>query len=397
MLPEWFTAIGSDRYLAPAEVPQDGAPSAQILNAWRLYTDEFDRFCESRLDPGFHRLSHPTQWIGSIERNDDASVLVLGTGPSARRGMPGVIRQRQRLWIFTSPRGAELMAEHGLAPDLVLVEHRTALDAHHTAHHADTVAAMRHAALVAADWRTPARVLEGLPPDNLFVPEPMPTWGLWPATAVALAINAGAPCIGLLGIDLGTPETPDPAHAPLRHLLGLLTRLTAAAAIDCGVGGAAKPRWPAGSVDALASAAPLARPQVARWPATTVANRRRDAQAVRASIEPRVAIAREILADGLACRAGRAIATNRLAAHASELLSWRTDEALRVALQEGLGCSFLPRLWRTGIDVSLEQALWRPLVLAAHEIVGQADRLQRVVGSHAAPLPEPLAALRAAS
>ena len=385
MLPEWFTAIGTDRYLAQTDVPQDGAPSAQILNAWRLYADEFDRFCESRLDPGFHRLSHPAQWIGSIEPNDDASVLVLGTGPSARRGMPGVIRQRHRLWIFTSPRGAELLAEHGLTPDLVLVEHRTALDAQHTARHAETAAALRRAPLVAADWRTPARLLEGLSPDRVFVPDPMPTWGLWPATAVALAINAQAARIGLLGIDLGTAQTPDPAHAPLRQLLGLVTRLTTAATVDCGISGAIKPHWLPGSVDALASAAPLARPRSARRPAMSVADRRGETRTALAGIETCVASARGALADGLACRAGRAIETTRLAAHAAELLSWRSDETLRVAIQEVLGCSFLPRLWRTGIDFSLDRSLWRPLVLAAHEIVGQADRLRCLAGTHTDP------------
>jgi hypothetical protein len=392
MLPEWFAAIGTDRYLAPTEVPQEGIPVAQVWNAWRLYTNEFDGFCESRLDPLFNRLAHPAQWTGTLEPHDDASVLVLGTGPSARRGLPAVIRQRKRFWIFTSPRGAELLAEHGLTADLVLVEHRTALDAHHTARHVEAAAALRQAPLVATDWRTPARLLDGLSPDSVFVPDPMPTWGLWPATAVALAINARASRIGLLGIDLGTAQTPDPAHAPLVHLLGLLARLTTAAAIDCGSGGAAKPRWLPGSVEALASASLLAPPQVARRQAVPASARRRDAQAALAKIGTRLETARAILTDGLACRAGRTVHVNRLEAHATELLSWSADEKLRVAIQEGLGCSFLPRLWRTGIDLSLGGALWRPLVLGAHELVGQAERLQRAVGAYAEPSLQPLRA-----
>src|SRR5690606_22642579 len=109
---------------------------------------------------------------------------------------------RSRLHVVTSPRGAELLAQHGLAPDLVLIEHRTALDAHHSVTEARDrgVEGLKLAPLVAAEWRTPAALLEGVSPGRLFVPEPLPTWGCWPATAAALAVQGGALRIGLLGI-----------------------------------------------------------------------------------------------------------------------------------------------------------------------------------------------------
>ena len=62
------------------------------------------------------------------------------------------------------------------------------------------------------------------------------------------------------------------------------------------------------------------------------------------------------------------------------------DAALRARLQDDLGLSFLPRLWRRGLASSIEMGsgahdLWRPLLLATHELVSQADRLAAEVGA----------------
>ena len=62
------------------------------------------------------------------------------------------------------------------------------------------------------------------------------------------------------------------------------------------------------------------------------------------------------------------------------MFSWQRDRQVRLDLQETLGVSFLPRLWRVGIDLSLGPALWRPLVLGAHELVNQSDHLAAEVG-----------------
>jgi hypothetical protein len=57
---------------------------------------------------------------------------------------------------------------------------------------------------------------------------------------------------------------------------------------------------------------------------------------------------------------------------------------VRTCIQDGLGVSFLPRLWRTGVDLSLGRSLWRPVVLAMHELVGQAKRLDALTKRMAA-------------
>jgi hypothetical protein len=292
---------------------------------------------------------------------------------------------RDRVRVFTSPRGAELLATHGLVPDLVLVEHRTALDAHHSARHvhdggSDVLAA---APLVAAEWRTPASLLARVRPDRLFVPDTWPTWGMWPATAVALATESGAARIALLGIDLGTAEQPDPVFEPLAMLLSLLARLVPRQMFDCGAGGAPKDGWAPAAIDELASSTALPPLDITRRLAPTADTRRAVASDAVVRLLPVVERAREVLALALAARAG-AVDIVELREAAAELFSWQQDRQVRLDLQETLGLSFLPRLWRYGMDLSLGPALWRPLTLAAHELVNQSNQLAAAVGQAAA-------------
>jgi hypothetical protein len=65
-------------------------------------------------------------------------------------------------------------------------------------------------------------------------------------------------------------------------------------------------------------------------------------------------------------------------------MGWRQDPRVRVLLQECLGVSFLPRFWRIGINRSLGEALWRPLLLATHELTAQADALTSTVAAERA-------------
>jgi hypothetical protein len=267
------------------------------------------------------------------------------------------------------------LAAHGIVPDLVLVEHRTAIDAHHATRHLRDagVDPLRTAPLVAAEWRTPPALLAGVAPQRLFVPDPLPTWGPWPATAVALAAEAGAARIGLLGVDLGAAHKPDPAFTPLARLLGLLAHLVPSETIDCGAAGTRKPGWKVESLDAMASDAALAPLDVHRRPAASVDERMIDARKTHDRLSSIVAGARHALELGLRARAGQRL--TGLEDAASEMLSWSGAFDARIDLQEGLGLSFLPRLWRTGIDLALGPALWRPIVLATHELVAQAERL----------------------
>jgi hypothetical protein len=270
-------------------------------------------------------------------------------------------------------------------PDLVLVEHRTALDAHHAARDVRDrgTNVLSAAPLVAAEWRTPAALLAGVTPDRLFVPDVWPTWGLWPATAVALAAETGAGRIALLGVDLGTSEQPDPGFEPLATLLGLLARLVPGRTFDCGVGGASKDGWKPQAIDEFASGATRGALEITRRAAPSMDERRGRAADSLGQLTPVVARAHEILALGLSARAGAADPV-ALREAAAEMFSWYGDRRVRVDLQETLGLSFLPRLWRFGIDLSLGPRLWRPLVLAAHELVNQSSRLAAEVGQAAA-------------
>jgi hypothetical protein len=378
MLPALFHAIGTDRYLSSDELRAAVGEHPHTSEAWSLYRTRFDGFCETRLDPQWHRLAHPARTTGRLESMGGEPVVVFGTGPSAFSALKTLARMRDRIRLFTSPRGAEVLTAHGLVPDLVLVENRTAIDAHHSARHLRDagVDPLRLAHLVLAEWRTPRALIAGVSSDRLFVPDPLPTWGPWPATAVALAADAGAARIGLLGIDLGTAQQPDPAFAPLARLLGLLARLVSSDAIDCGAAGARKRGWNVESLEALASGNALSPLRVHRTPASSIDERISHVRQTAVRVAPIVDRARQLLALGLRGRGGERVIGLEDAAR--ELLSWSADTGTRIDLQEGLGLSFLPRLWRADVDLTLGPALWRPIVLATHEMVGQAERLDAV-------------------
>lgn len=375
MLPHFFHAIGTDRYLSSDELQAAVGEHPQTHEAWSLYRTSFDGFCETRLDPQWHRLAHPARMAGRLESMRGEPVIVFGTGPSAYSALKTLARVRDRVRLFTSPRGAEVLAAHGLVADLVLVENRTAIDAHHSARHLRDagVDPLRLAHLVAAEWRTPRALVAGVSSERLFVPDPLPTWGPWPATAVALAAEAGAARVGLLGVDLGTAQHPDPAFASLTRLLALLARLMNSEAIDCGAAGARKRGWKVDSLDVMPADSVLSPLRIDRTPVPSIDERIARARDTRVRLSPIVDRARQILDLGLSVRGGEKVAGLEDAAR--ELLSWSADAGTRIDLQEGLGVSFLPRLWRTGIDLTLGPSLWRPIVLATHELVGQAKRL----------------------
>jgi hypothetical protein len=218
--------------------------------------------------------------------------------------------------------------------------------------------------------------------DRLFVPEPLPTWGLWPATAVALAANAGAGRIGLVGIDLGTADRPDQAFMPLNRLLALISRVVTAETLDCGAAGSRKRGWAVESLDALAADRALAPLQVRRTIAASIDERIRAARDTRARLSPIVERSRQMLSLGLRARSGERV--SGLDEAANEMMSWSREAGDRIDLQESLGLSFLPRLWRANIDLTLGPALWRPIVLGTHELVAQASRLDAIVEQVAA-------------
>jgi hypothetical protein len=387
MLPYLFRVIGSDRCLTPADVDRADEPHPLVAPAWDVYKTHFGCFTGSTLDPQYHRLQHPATKTGTVKIAADETVLVVGTGPSLLAQIDTLKRERGCLRIFTSPRGADVLLAQGIIPDLVLIEHQTAIDAHHSARHLGDVRepVLGKCPLVAADWRTPRALLAGVSAAALFVPSSLPTWGLWPATAVAMALEAGASRVGLLGIDLGTTDVPDPAHAPLRALLELLAQLGSAATFDCGEDGARKRGWVTAAIPELSGAyvhTPIATDV---YLAPNIDQRIRDARAGLAELAPvlqRAARLRTLASEARSSK--RATWTPSLQAGIDEVMGWRQDPRVRLLLQECLGVSFLPRFWRIGVDTSLGEALWRPLLLATHELTSQAEALSTCVAAERA-------------
>ena len=377
MVPEILRVIGSDRCLTAADA--ESASEAHPLTAivWDVYATHFRCFTGATLDPQFHYLSHPATRTGAVRVDADETVVVVGTGPSLQSQIDALARARDHLRIFTSPRGAEALLGHGIVPDLVLIEHQTALDAHHSARHLGDcgVPVLARCPLVAADWRTPPALVSSAAPAALFVPSRLPTWGLWPATAAALAVDAGASKVALLGIDLGTATVPDPAHAPLKAVLELLAQLVSAATFDCGAGGVPKRGWAPSLLEEIGGVRVWGPPETEVYLAPHRTQRLRDARAALTELAPILERAATLETLALKARSHRGRWTPALEAGVDETMRWRHDPRVRTLLQESLGVSFLPRLWRIGIDHAIGAALWRPLLLAMHELMAQADAL----------------------
>ena len=379
MLPRFFHLIGSDRHLTRTELEHAaGGPHPLAETAWDVYQQQFGGFTGATLDPLFHRLTHPARRGGSVQLAPGTAVVIVGTGPSLGPNIASLKRLKGRVRVFTSPRGAEALLGHGIVPDLVLIEHQTALDAHHSARHLGdcTHEVLPACPLVAADWRTPATLLRGVGNEALFVPSPLPTWGLWTATAAAMAVEGGASRVALLGVDLGTADQPDPAHQPLTAVLALIARLAPVVLLDCGAG-ATKRGWLKASLDEAAGSSVSGSCVLSLHPAASMQDRFAEARAELDSHSDVVERARGLLALASEGHGGNACVRPHLSAAVEEMMAWRDDARIRVFAQECLGLSFLPRLWRSGVDLSLNHALWRPLMLATHELVRQADALRR--------------------
>jgi hypothetical protein len=380
-LPQFFAAIGSDQYLSLPEVTAATGPHAGLETAWRLYMDLFGGFCGSRLDPHFARHSNPARQLGTLHVEPGATVLVVGAGASLEPRLSTLRQLRSHLVIVTSVEGAERLAVNGLIPDLVVIDPPTVLDAH--APETVPMSASRRSALVrcplvAASPRTPADLLMGISSQRLFVPDPLPTWGLWPATAVALATAAGAQRIGLLGVDLGEPGAPVRGRSPLSGVLSLLSWISGATCVDCGPEGARKLNWPVASLEELVTGHRAVSPIVERRPWLSEGDRYDGDQARVRGIEPVIDRARALFDLGVRAQSGARWAgdAREMEQAALEMISWRDGASLRVVLQDTLGLAVLPRLWRRGVQMERGFGLWRPIVLAMHELVHQAEKLE---------------------
>jgi hypothetical protein len=209
----------------------------------------------------------------------------------------------------------------------------------------------------------------------LFVPAPALTWGLWQATAIALAAEAGASRIALLGVD-----ATDASDAPLKALLELMARIAPIVALDCGGAHAPKRGWVSTSVQEVAGTKLTGPVDANLWSAATVCERMHEAQAGLAELAPTLDRARRLLAVALEARVmGDAAPAAALEAAVDEMMAWRHQPRVRILVQECLGGSFLPRLWRKGLDQPSGHALLRPLLLAMREVTMRADALAAAV------------------
>jgi hypothetical protein len=93
-------------------------------------------------------------------------------------------------------------------------------------------------------------------------------------------------------------------------------------------------------------------------------------------LAPLLPHARDTLALALRARDGETVSSRDLCRAIEMLLVWGADPSIRWALQRALGLTFLPRLWRTGVSMASPPRLWRPVVLALHELIEQADRFE---------------------
>lgn len=373
--------IGRDGALHSRELGPLG-PDANVAapGLWSAYDEHWRRFCGARLDPQFWQLEQPARWTGSVNITDGAPVVIVGIGPSLAPLLPVLKQVRNGIHIWTSARGAEVLAEAGLVPDLVVIEHQTPIDAMFSLAdlaHRSTSATAR-APLVAASPQTPAALLADVPGERLFVPDPLPTWGLWPATAAAIAIGSGAQSVALVGVDLGTATRPNPAMAPLLTLLELLARHTDVRCLDVGQGGAPKKGWLPATLDRLAGEGSARALTLTARPWITLDARVASASACVQRTAPLAAEARVVLA--AACRVrdgdGSAGACSDLHDGFARLLAAGETAHARTDVQDGLGASFLPRYWRTPPDDTLGLLLWRPAALAAHELIQQHRALE---------------------
>ncbi len=367
MLPELFRLIGSDRYLAPEDVVRAAGPHPATAAVWDVYRSHFGGFTGATLDPSFHRLSHPATASGRVHLDPGTTVVVVGTDESLSAQLDELVRVRQHVRIFTSAGGAARLGAHGLRPDLIVAEHE---GAHGTGRASSALP------LVAADWRTSSIWLSSVPQDQLFVPAPLPSWGLWQATAVAIAIEAKAARVALLGVDAEVADA-----VSLRALLELLARIAPFTALDCCAEHAPKRGWVGAAIGEVAGKKLSGPLEISRWSATSRDEREQQARTGLEELAPLLGRARRLLAVAEETRTSEARSSMAaLDAAADELMGWRQDVRLRILVQECLCAAELARVWRTGIDRADARMIRDRVERAMRDVIGQADVLAAAVG-----------------
>jgi hypothetical protein len=359
-----YRAIGDDRYVTPGELPPEAGEAG--LTLWEVYDRHFGRFTGAGLDPGFARFVRADVAFGHPRFPARTPVIVAGPGPGLGNAADDLRAVRGRVMIVTGPAGAAALQRHGLSADLVLLEREPS--GRPTPPHDQLVLGPRTALLV--DPSAPVAAFErGAALRRLA--RDLPSWGVWPATAAAVALRGGATRLVTVGLDGASQDE----RARTDALLSAVARHGGA---ECFVIGEATGRagwWPSSWPNLVPADAPAA--PALTWHELGGADLlRAEAERDLLFLAPLLPHAREALALARRARAGDAVSGRDLTRAVEMLLVWGADPSIRWALQRALGLTFLPRLWRTGVSMAAPERLWRPLVLVLHELVEQADRFE---------------------
>jgi hypothetical protein len=375
---ELYRAIGDDRYVTPGELPPEAGDAGRAL--WEVYDRHFGRFTGAGLDPAFSRFVRADVPFGQPRFPAGSPVVVAGGGPGLDAAAADLRTVRPRVVVISDPPGAAALQRHGLTPDLVLIEREPG--GREDAPGSDTLMLGARAALLIEPSAPIVAFERGAGIRRLA--RDLPSWGVWAATAVAVALRGGAARLVTLGLD-GTTDADERARTDA--LLAALAQYTDAECLEVGPQSGRPGWWPVSwpnvvPIDAPASAS-------LTWHDVGGTDLlRAEAERDLLFLAPLLPHAREALALARRARAGEAVSSRDLCRAIEMLLVWGADPSIRWALQRALGLTFLPRLWRTGVSMATPQRLWRPLALALHELVEQADRFESRLTTlaHAAPL-----------
>ncbi|MGE0039826.1 MAG: hypothetical protein AB7H88_00810 [Vicinamibacterales bacterium] len=367
MTPEYVAEIGTDHYLTPGEVAgihDRPAPAA----VWDTYRAHFRAFTGSRLDPQFWGLDSPIRFQGHPRVTPGTTVVIAGHAAVTPAFCRDLTYVRRHVSVWSSAAGAEALAGRGLAADLVIAQHRTDLEsAAHVRHVRDRNGynVLGGVPVVVADPRLPGALLAGVPDARLAGINAARGWGLWPATLTSLAVSAGASAVVLAGLDLATA-----GGRALDAVLGVIARTADIPFIAADV---ATP--PEGWLQARLRDTPGPRgfPAVEMTRTVDASQEQR-----RARLAEHLRTAGDVLRTAAVFRSAALEARRhrdsrgdaRLEDAWRQLMAWRRQRELRLAVQDGLGAGLLARAWREAPE-TVRGPLWRPVLLLTSELVAQ--------------------------